>query len=160
MLRLTLIVAVIVIVLDQASKVWLIDLLAANGYQTIELTGFFNLAMVWNQGISFGMLGGGVEAMRWVLVAFAVLVAIGLFAWSRRLRSPLTAVAAGLIAGGALGNAIDRVVYGAVADFFDFYLGTYHWPAFNLADSGITVGVVLLIGDALLRRQQDSKLSS
>jgi signal peptidase II len=70
------------------------------------------------------------------------------------------AVAVGLIAGGALGNAIDRVVRGAVADFFDVHMAGYHWPAFNVADAGISVGVALLVYDALLRRRQDPKLSS
>jgi signal peptidase II len=160
MFRLASIVAVVLIVADQASKLWLIGVLEANGYRTLHVTDFFNLAMVWNQGISFGMLGDAVEAMRWVLVVFAVMVAIALLVWARRLTSRLTGIAAGLIAGGAVGNAIDRVNHGAVADFFDFHLGDLHWPAFNLADSGITIGVILLIYDALLRRRQDSKLSS
>ena len=123
------------------------------------MTGFFNLVMVWNKGISFGMLGEAVDTMRWVLVVFAVIVAIALLIWAKRLTSPLIGIAAGLIAGGALGNAIDRVNYGAVADFFDFHVAGYHWPAFNIADAGITIGVVLLIYDALLSRRQNPKVS-
>jgi signal peptidase II len=160
MLRLALIVAAVVIAVDQASKVWLIGILQAHEFQTLPITGFFNLAMVWNQGISFGMLGGAPDIMRWVLVCFAAAVAIALMVWARRLTSPLMAVAVGLIAGGALGNAIDRVVRGAVADFFDVHMAGYHWPAFNVADAGISVGVALLVYDALLRRRQDPKLSS
>lgn len=160
MLRLALIVAGVVVVVDQASKFWLIGIMEANGFQTLPITGFFNLVMVWNQGISFGMLGGAPDTMRWVLVVFAVLVAIALLVWAGRLTSWLMAAAAGLIAGGAIGNAIDRVHYGAVADFFDVHAGGYHWPAFNIADSAITIGVVILIYDALLRRRQDPKVSS
>jgi signal peptidase II len=160
MLRLALIVAAVVIAADQASKAWLIGIMQAHEFQTLPITGFFNLAMVWNQGISFGMLGGAADIMRWVLVCFAAAVAIALMVWARRLTSPLMAVAVGLIAGGALGNAIDRVVRGAVADFFDVHVAGYHWPAFNIADAGISVGVALLVYDALLRRRQDPKLSS
>jgi signal peptidase II len=159
-LRPALIVTVLVIAVDQASKFWLIDVMRQNDFQTLPITSFFNLAMVWNEGISFGMLGGAASTTRWVLVVFAVLVGVALLVWSRRTTSSLLGVAAGLIAGGALGNAIDRVIYGAVADFFDVHVAGYHWPAFNIADAGITVGVVLLLYDALLRRRQDSKLSS
>ena len=159
MLRLALIVAAAVLMIDQASKYWLIGVMEVNGFQTFPVTGFFNLVMVWNQGISFGMLGGAVSTIRWVLIVFALVVAIALLIWARRLTSRLMAVAVGLIAGGALGNAVDRLIYGAVADFFDIHVAGFHWPAFNMADSGITIGVVLLIYDALLRRRQDPKLS-
>jgi signal peptidase II len=159
MLRLALVVMVTVVAADQASKAWLIAVMEAHDFRAVAITGFFNLVMVWNQGISFGMLGDAADIMRWVLVCFAVGVALGLLVWVRRLTGWLMGTAAGLIAGGALGNAIDRVVYGAVADFFDAHVAGYHWPAFNIADSAIAVGVALLIYDALLRRRQNPKVS-
>lgn len=160
MLRLALTIAAVVLVLDQISKVWLLGVMESNAYLPIEVTGFFNLVMVWNEGVSFGMLNVGSDIMRWVLMAFALVVAVALLVWARRAGGPVLTVGIGLIAGGATGNALDRLFYGAVADFFDVHLSGYHWPAFNIADSAITIGVVLLLYDTLFNRRPDPKVSA
>jgi len=120
-----------------------------NPSRVIELLGFLDLVLVWNRGISFGLFGSG-DAGVWPFVALAVVISIGLGFWLARLRRVLMVLAVGLILGGALGNVIDRLVYGAVIDFVDLHAGGWHWPAFNLADAAITVGVVVLAVDALL----------
>lgn len=150
MLRLGLAVAVVVLVLDQASKVWILDLMAPP--RVIEVTGFLNLVLVWNRGISFGMLGDGGAAQAWVLAAFGVIVAGGLVIWLQRAALPrLPSLGIGLVAGGAVGNAVDRLRFGAVVDFVDVHAAGWHWPAFNVADSAITLGVIALLLDAVLR---------
>ena len=144
-------VAAIVLVLDQLSKLALIDLLRANPGGLV-LTPFFNLVQVWNRGVSFGMLGGEWfgDNQRWILSGMAVAVAIVLAFWLRKAERPIDRLALGLVIGGAIGNAIDRVIYGAVADFFDFHVSGWHWPAFNIADAAITCGAVGLIIGAIL----------
>lgn len=150
MMRLGLAVAAAVIVLDQLSKWWILDLMARP--RVIELTGFANLVLVWNRGISFGMLGDGGQSQAWVLAAFGVIVAGGLLIWLQRAALPrLPSLGTGLVIGGALGNAVDRLRFGAVVDFLDLHAAGWHWPAFNVADSAITVGVGLLLLDAVLR---------
>ena len=148
MLRLGLGIAATVAVADQVVKWWAMDALMAAA-QAIEVLPFFNLVMVWNRGISFGMFGGG-ALPPWLLAAFAGAIAVGLGIWLARVETRLLAVGIGLVIGGALGNIVDRLRFGAVADFLDFHVAGYHWPAFNLADAAITIGVVLLLIDALL----------
>jgi signal peptidase II len=153
-LRLGLIAALIVLVLDQILKVAMLDLLDG-GARAIMVTPFFNLVLVWNRGVSFGMLQSLGAALPLVLSAIALAVVVGLIVWLSRTEQRASAIGLGLVIGGALGNVVDRVRYGAVVDFFDFHLAGYHWPAFNLADAAICVGAVILIADGLLapRRQ-------
>jgi signal peptidase II len=150
LVRAGLILAAITIVADQASKWLLQDMLLKQG--TIEvIPGLFNLVMVWNKGISFGMLGrtgGGLPP--WALSAIAVVICIALFFWLRAARSRWTAWAIGLVIGGAIGNVVDRARWGAVFDFADFYIGRWHWPAFNVADAAIVIGVLMLLGESLM----------
>jgi signal peptidase II len=150
-LRFGLAVAAIVLVLDQLSKLALIELLRAHP-GGIEIAPFFNLVQVWNRGVSFGVLNTQVapESQRWLLAGLAVVVAALLGFWLRKAERPLDRLALGLVIGGAVGNAIDRVVYGAVADFFDFHVAGWHWPAFNIADAAITCGAIGLILGAIL----------
>lgn len=136
------VVAVLVFALDQASKYYLIDFMAKAG-GPVTITPWFNLVMVWNYGVSFGMFAQGSGASRWVLVGLTSAVTLWLIWWLRQPRSPLETLAVGWIIGGALGNITDRLIHGAVADFFDFHVAGMHWPAFNIADTGITLGVVL-----------------
>ena len=145
--------AVVVILADQASK-WAIARLVLEPPQVIELTPFFNLVAAWNTGVSFSMLQG---TGPWLLILGATGVRVAVFVWLTKLTTPLPALAVGLVIGGALGNVIDRVRLGAVFDFLDFYLGNWHWPAFNLADSAISVGVVLLLLDGLFHRADQGK---
>lgn len=104
--------------------------------------------MVWNRGVSFGMFATDAETTRWLLTALALAISAGLVWWLRRQTNGLAVLAIGLVIGGAVGNAIDRIRYGAVADFFDVHVAGWSWPAFNVADSAITVGVLLLLLDA------------
>ncbi|MEM8915046.1 MAG: signal peptidase II [Pseudomonadota bacterium] len=137
-------IAVIIIIADQITK-WLMLLVVMQPPQIIPVTSFFNLVMVWNRGVSFGMFASSADTMRWGLTGLAVLVSLALIVWLWRCDNRLTALALGGIIGGALGNAIDRVIHGAVYDFLDFHVAGYHWPAFNLADSAITVAAVILV---------------
>lgn len=143
--------ALLVLVADQVSKHWLLAVVAANP-GGVEVTSFFNIVMVWNSGVSFGMFGGGAESRRWILIGFALVVTAALLVWLWRRPEPVVAVALGCIIGGAVGNVIDRVRFGAVADFFDFHLLGWHWPAFNIADSAIVVGAGLMLLDSFRGR--------
>ena len=143
--------AVSIIVVDQISKHWILNGLQLELQRPLPVLPFFNLTLVHNQGCSFGLcqLPAGQDVMRWVLAVFSVAVSIGLAVWVRKVARPLTAIAIGLIIGGALGNLIDRVRFGWVVDFLDF--SGLHFPwVFNVADSGITVGVAILLIETLL----------
>lgn len=152
-------VAAVIVLLDQLSKWAITGLVMDPACVTppdsqpgcsIPLLPFFNLTLVYNRGVTFG-LGGGIGPL--VLSGLAVAISIGLVVWLRRADSVLLSVAIGGIIGGALGNVIDRLRFGAVVDFLDFYIpGTSlpHWPFFNLADSAIVVGVALIILDGLI----------
>lgn len=122
---------------------------------SVAVMPYFNLSMVWNQGVSFGLFQ---NAGIWPLVILAILVCGLLAYWILKTTSKLEAISLGIIIGGAIGNVIDRFRFGAVADFFDVYVGTYHWPAFNIADSAITIGVVLLlICGRIMNREGEKK---
>ncbi len=140
----------IVLTVDWLSKYWLIGLMRELG-RPLSLTPFFNLVMVWNEGVSFGLFPSP-GASRWFLVVISLAIVAGLVIWLRKIDKPLLAVAIGGLIGGALGNVYDRIVYGAVADFFDVHVLGYHWPAFNIADSAISVGVVLILYDAFFSK--------
>jgi len=138
--------AILVLVLDQLTKVLALDRLPP-GMPVRQIDGVFSLTLVMNPGLAFGMLSSTPPAWRWVVVllsmgALAVLGVLG----ARLLPTggATTRLALGLIFGGAVGNLIDRGRFGAVVDFLDFYWRGYHWPAFNVADSAISVGVALL----------------
>jgi signal peptidase II len=152
MLRLGLVVAGLVILLDQLSKLVILMLLD----HAVAVTPFLNLVVVWNRGVSFGMFASAAALMPWLLSGLALAVVVALGFWLRRVAHPLTGVALGLIIGGALGNVIDRVRFGAVVDFLDFHALGYHWPAFNVADSAICVGAALLLVDGLLAPRRQS----
>lgn len=149
MLRLGLVIVLGVVLLDQASK-WLVLVLVAPLGEPIPVTPFFNLVMVWNRGVSFGMFGSSGALAPWILSGLAIAVVVALLIWLRRAEHHLTGVALGLVIGGALGNVIDRILFGAVIDFLDFHVAGWHWPAFNVADSAICVGAALLVADSLL----------
>lgn len=154
MVRVGLVVALLVLVLDQLTKWAILDLLDLAA-QPIAVSSFFNLVLVWNKGVSFGMLDGIGALTPWVLSGLSLGVVIGLLFWLRQSVHPLIAVGLGMVIGGAFGNVIDRLRYGAVVDFLDFHVAGYHWPAFNVADAGICVGAGLILVDGLLapRRQ-------
>lgn len=142
------VLTIAVIAVDQLIKWWILTSVM-NPPQPIALTSFFNIVLVMNRGVSFGVLGGAPGWVAWALVAFAVLIAVALLIWMRFAHGRLLVSALGLVAGGALGNVIDRIRFGAVVDFLDFHAGAWHWPAFNVADAAITVGVLLLVLDSM-----------
>ncbi len=155
MLRFGLVIGAAVAVIDQLVKWWIIDWLAEPpGF--VAVLPVFNLVMVWNRGVRFGLLGDADRAPD-VMAGIAGLVVIGLVIWLNRVTQRLLAASIGLIVGGALGNIVDRLVYGAVADFVDLHAGGFHWPAFNVADAAITVGVAVMLIDSLLNRHGEPK---
>jgi signal peptidase II len=137
--------AVAGLLVDQAHKFWMLGPFGIEEKGRVALTPFLDLIMVWNRGVSYGLLTQEGDLGRWVLIAFG-LAGAAVFGWwlwhSRRL---LTSVALGLVIGGALSNVIDRLLYGAVADFFLFHVGGFEWYVFNLADAWIVAGVVGLL---------------
>ncbi|MBU2538046.1 MAG: signal peptidase II [Proteobacteria bacterium] len=148
-----------VVVLDQATKAMVMDRFAMFEMLPV-IPGLFNLTYLTNTGAAFGMLAGAKSIWRQVFfVGVAVAAVVILFYSYRQFRSQgrIFAHAIGLIAGGAVGNLIDRLRFGAVVDFLDFYIGTHHWPAFNVADSAITIGVGLFILGSLLYPPKESE---
>ena len=143
-----LIVASAVIILDQATKWWVVTIFM-DPPRVVDVWPFFNVVMVWNKGVTFGFLGNAPFWGQWAFVGLSLAIVAILLLWLRRVETKWRAAAIGLIIGGALGNVIDRINYGAVADFLDFHVAGYHWPAFNFADSAITVGVAIMFFDAL-----------
>jgi signal peptidase II len=146
LVRFTALIALVVFC-DQATKLWVVRNFAMYESWPI-LPGFFNLTYLTNTGAAFGFLAGQPALWRHVFFVSVVLVAlcvITVMYWRLRRESYFYELSLGLIAGGALGNLLDRVRLGAVVDFLDVYVGTYHWPSFNVADSSITVGVTIFI---------------
>lgn len=137
-----------VIVVDQITK-RVVDS-AMQLHQTIELIPYFQLTYMRNQGAAFSFLSGAGGWQRWFFIGLAIVASVFIFIWLRKLdlSRRREAVAWALVLGGALGNLIDRILYGYVIDFLDVYVGDWHWPAFNVADSAITLGVVLLLLDS------------
>ena len=152
--RFGLAVAAIVCVLDQALKLWLIFGFDLGARGLVRLAPGVDLVMTWNTGISYGLFPQGSDGGRWLLIGIKIAAAILLTIWLTRTRTRLTALALGLIIGGAIGNAIDRLAYGAVADFVLLYATfggvRYDWYVFNLADAAIVAGVIGLLYESLI----------
>jgi signal peptidase II len=147
--------AAAVAIIDQLTKAAVLNHFAGRFSSDREvMTSFFNLALTYNRGISFGLFneGAGLNALIFSLAAAAIVGA--LVFWLSRVTSPFLGIAIGLIIGGAIGNVMDRIRLGAVVDFLDFHLGTLHWPAFNIADSAICIGVGAMLLDGLLLRRE------
>ncbi len=138
---------VLVVVLDQATKVWALATVF-DPPRRIEILPMLDLVPVWNRGVSFGLLSSASQWGPWLLSGFALVVCGFLLAWLARARAWPLVWGLGAVIGGAIGNVIDRVRFGAVVDFIDVHYGAWHWPAFNIADSAITLGVCLLLLDA------------
>ena len=147
-------IAAVCLVLDLISKWWIIEHVMQPP-RMIPVTPFFNLVMVWNRGVSFGLFNSP-DTGQWLMGGLALVLVAILLVWLWRAEKRPVVVALGLIIGGAIGNVIDRVRYGAVADFLDFYWGSWHWPAFNVADSAIVVGAAILILDSLFQRPENA----
>lgn len=134
-------------------------------YNNIELTGFLNFVMVWNEGISFGLfdssddnMGGG-NGLSIVFIGIALIISLLMIVWMALARGRLLVWSLALIVGGAIGNVIDRIRFGAVADFVDLHVAGWHWPAFNLADSSIAIGALLLVIDTMTSKDKNPFLS-
>jgi signal peptidase II len=154
-----LVAAALALLLDQGSKILLLYGLgfAESPGAHIQVLPFFNLVMVWNPGISYGLFPARGTGGTFLLAIFSVFAVVGLGRWLWNARRLALAIGLGLVIGGALGNLIDRIVYGKVADFFHFYAPGYDWYVFNVADCAITAGVAALLYDALLRPEPASK---
>jgi signal peptidase II len=153
-LRPGVIAAIAVLALDQASKLWLLFMFDIGHRGAVRVTPFFDLVLAWNPGISFGWLQNDSPAAQIALMIVKAVAVIVLALWMARSRTLLATMALGLIIGGATGNAIDRIAYGAVVDFALFHVqfggNTYNWYVFNLADVAIVAGVAALLYDSFL----------
>jgi len=152
--RAALVLAVLVVAADQAVKWWILYGLQLPLLVSQRVAGPLWLTMVWNSGVSFGFLNAQHDLVRWLLAAFSIAVAVVLVFWVRRADRGLFALAVGLVIGGAVGNVIDRIRLGAVADFID--VSRLYFPyVFNIADSAISIGIVLLLLDMLIQDNRE-----
>lgn len=152
-------IALIVIgfLVDQIHKYYMLYVVDIGNTQPIEITSFFLLVLAWNTGISYGLLGSESPYWPYALTMFAVLLSAGFFYWLWTAKRALVSISLGLVIAGALSNALDRVLYGAVADFFYLSAGNYSWYIFNLADCWITFGAIGLIWDTFTTASDESK---
>ena len=141
---------VIVLAADQFSKWWMLDVFHLPERGTYALLPVLNLTMVWNQGVTFGLFHQDGAAGPWILAGVALAIVVALGVWLRRAETTLTAIALGAIAGGAIGNVLDRLRFGAVVDFLHAHVGTWSWYVFNVADAAIVCGVGALLLDGLV----------
>lgn len=164
-MRLGLIIAGLIALADQASKIamveWVFRPEGVTGApffspRVIEVLPFFDLRLAWNPGISFSMFNSGEPTTIAILVTLQLCIVALMLWWLRQAETLWMKIGIGFIVGGAIGNIIDRLHYGMVVDFLDFFAAGYHFPTFNLADSAITVGVGFWLLDAFVTRHQDS----
>lgn len=140
---LTVVIAVVIFAIDQASKWWVLDVMDLRERGVIEILPILDFALAWNTGVNFGLFASGAASQQYILAGFAVIVSIVLLVWSWRASDPRFWAAAGLVIGGALGNALDRVREGAVVDFLNFdCCGIGNPFAFNVADTAIFLGAI------------------
>lgn len=137
-----LVLALLVFGIDQAHKWWMLSVFGIAERQPFAVTPFLDLVLAWNQGISYGLMP---TQAQWLLIAGSLVISGILVIWLGRTPRPVTAAALGLIVGGALANALDRAIHGAVADFFMLHWGSFSWYVFNVADVAIVAGVLLLL---------------
>ncbi len=145
-----LVFALLTYVGDQGFKFLMLAVLDIDRWSIprVPVTSFFDIILAWNRGISYGWFAQHTEAGRWLLIGFTSLVTIGLWLWLARQSRPLPAMGIGLIIGGALANITDRLIHGAVADFFWFHVGRFSWYVFNLADVAIVAGAAIILYDS------------
>ena len=148
--RLGFLAALLSFAADQASKLLLLFAVDLPIREPIALGPFLNLIVVWNRGISYGLWQQDSDVGRWLLVGLSGLATVAIMVWIRRSERRLLSLALGLLAGGALGNAIDRAAYGAVFDFAQLHAGRFSWYVFNIADVAIVAGVIGLVYDTLV----------
>lgn len=148
--------AAAVFVVDQATKLWILFVVRLEDTGPWTLLPFLDFVMVWNRGVSYGLFQQTSDVGRWALVALSIAASIWLASWLRKATSRLEALSLALIIGGALGNVVDRIAYGAVADFVHLHWGEWSWYVFNVADAAIVVGVAALMYDVLTRKDAAS----
>jgi signal peptidase II len=150
----TILIVCAIFVADQATKHFVLyglDFISYwEGTKRIEVLPFFDLVLVWNRGISYGLLQAGSDFERWLLVMISIGLTVVLIWWRTQVTEPRLALAIAMIVGGALGNLVDRVIYGAVADFVLLHAFGYNWYVFNIADTAIVLGVALMAWDVIL----------
>lgn len=151
---LTLGLALIVFGIDQLHKYWMLDVYEIIEKAPVRITSFFNLVMVWNTGVSYGLFSTHLQ--EW-LIALTLAIVLLLWVWACGARRAIAAAALGLVIGGALGNAYDRLTRGAVADFFHFHYQSFSWYVFNVADVAIVAGVALLMYESVVMGEPGSR---
>ncbi len=137
--------AAITFAVDQGHKWWMLGPFNIAERQPVRVAPFFDLVLAWNRGVSYGWFATSSQTGRWILVAVMASIVAVLAVWLARATDRLTALSLGLLIGGALGNMLDRIIHGAVADFFFFHVGSFQWYVFNLADVAIVAGVAGLL---------------
>jgi len=142
-------IAALALAADQAHKYWMIHIFEIAKRGKVTVAPYLDLVMEWNRGVSFGLFQQDTETGVRVLIGVSLVMAALLALWLAHMVTRFTAASVGLVIGGALGNAIDRAVYGAVADFFHFHVGNFSWYVFNIADVAIVAGVIGLVADSL-----------
>ncbi len=152
-------VALVATALDQVSKMLVFGYLMKTA-PVVKITSFFNLVSAWNTGVSFSMFNDLGDMGVYILSAFSLLVVSFLIWWLSKEKDFIAQIALGLVIGGAIGNVIDRLRTGAVFDFLDFHFSGYHWPAFNLADSFICIGAILIIFNGIVFNCEKSTSAS
>ena len=150
MSRLGVVVALLSLIADQIHKSWMLHIYKITQKDVVPITPFLDLVLVWNKGISYGLFQQDNLPGRLALVIFAILASLALLAVLAQAETRVMAVSIGLIIGGALGNAADRLIYGAVADFISLHAYGFYWYVFNIADVAIVAGVVGLLYDSLV----------
>lgn len=142
--KIGLVTALIILIVDLTTK-WYVATIVMNPPRVIDVFPFFNLVLGYNRGVSFGIFGSANPLTPYILSALSLAIVVALLVWLWRSKHAGEAVAIGAIIGGAAANITDRIKDGAVTDFLDFYIRAYHWPAFNLADTGIVAGASILV---------------
>jgi lipoprotein signal peptidase len=160
-MRIGLAMAALLLAADQASKWWVLEVLDLPTRRNLPLAEAgplgLDLTMVWNRGVTFGLLSGEGPLNHVILAVIAAAIALFLLRWMARAENRTVATALGAVVGGAIGNVIDRLRFGAVVDFIDAHGWGWHWYVFNIADAGIVCGVVVLLADALFRKPPASR---
>ncbi|MDJ0930223.1 signal peptidase II [Breoghania sp.] len=149
-------IALVGLALDQALKLWLLFGYGLGMSGPVALTPFLDIVLVWNRGISYGLFQQYSELERWALAGFAVLATIAIWLWAAAARRFITSLSLALILAGAIGNGIDRLVFGAVIDFVHFHVGSFSWYVFNIADVWIVAGALGLVYDWATDRGGDA----
>ncbi len=160
-MRIGLAMAALLLVADQASKWWVLEVLDLPNRRNLPLFQAgplgLDLTMVWNRGVTFGLLSGEGPLNHIILAVLAAVIAAFLLRWMAKAENRTVATALGAVVGGAVGNVIDRLRFGAVVDFVDAHGWGWHWYVFNIADAGIVCGVFVLLADALFRKPPASR---